>query len=338
MQIGMVGLGRMGANMARRLHRDEHEVVGYDVVAETVDALAADDIITGARSLRDLVSSMDTPRSIWMMVPVHFVPSTVDELAPLLETGDVIIDGGNSFYQDDIDISRQLADGGIHYLDAGVSGGVWGLENGYSLMIGGDEEPVNRLAPIFSSLAPGLDAAPRTPGRTGDPAPEEEGWLHCGPSGAGHFVKMVHNGIEYGIMAAISEGFAILERADVGTVERELDAETTPLRNPEYYQFDFDLASVAEVWRRGTVIRSWLIDLAAAALQSDGELEGYEGFVSDSGEGRWTVNTAVHEGVPASVIAAALYQRFSSRDQGDFGDKLLSALREQFGGHSEKSE
>lgn len=256
MQIGMVGLGRMGANMARRLHRGGHEVVGYDVVAETVDTLAADDTITGAGSLKDLVAALDTPRSIWMMVPVHFVPSTVDELAPLLETGDVIIDGGNSFYQEDIDISRGLADSGIHYLDVGVSGGVWGLENGYSLMIGGDQGSVDRLAPIFSSLAPGLDAAPRTPGRSGEPAPEEEGWLHCGPSGAGHFVKMVHNGIEYGIMAAISEGFAIMERADVGTKEREQDAETTPLRDPEYYQFDFDLARVAEVWRRGTVIRS----------------------------------------------------------------------------------
>ncbi len=336
MQIGMIGLGRMGANMARRLQRDGHDVVGYDVVADTVESLTSEGSITGASSLDDLVGKIDAPRSIWIMVPTHFVPSTVKGLVPLLDEHDIVIDGGNSFYRDGIDTAADLAERGIHYVDVGVSGGIWGLEKGYSLMIGADDSAVERLTPVFTSLAPGVEAAPRSPGRTGDPAPEEEGWLHCGPSGAGHFVKMIHNGIEYGIMAAISEGFAIMERADIGSETRKRDAETTPLRNPEYFQFNFDLAKVAEVWRRGTVIRSWLIDLTAAALVSDGELSGYEGFVSDSGEGRWTVNAAVEEGVPASVIAAALYQRFSSRDQGDFGDKLLSAMREQFGGHAEQ--
>ena len=336
MQLGMIGLGRMGANMSRRLAAAGHEIVGYDINDETVAALDGEGVITAARGLDGLVDRVDAPRHIWIMLPAAFVDSTLDELLPLLSVGDAVVDGGNSFYRDDVDRFARIAPTGVHYLDAGVSGGVWGLERGYCLMVGGEDEAVGRLRPVFEALAPGIEAAARTPGRRGDPAPEEQGWLHCGPAGSGHFVKMVHNGIEYGLMAAFAEGFAILERADVGTDERSHDAETAPLREPEYYRFDLPLDRVAEVWRRGSVVGSWLLDLTAAALWSDHELAQYSGHVSDSGEGRWTLQAAIDEGVPANVIACALNQRFSSRDQGDYGDKLLSAMRQQFGGHAER--
>jgi 6-phosphogluconate dehydrogenase len=335
MRIGMIGLGRMGANMSRRLMRDGHEVVGHDVSAETVDTLAGEGVAPAA-SLADLVAGLEEPRHIWIMVPAAHVDGVIDQLVPLLSPGDAVIDGGNSFYRDDVDRAARIGPTGVGYLDVGVSGGVWGLERGYCLMIGGDPAAVERLAPVFSSLAPGVEAAARTPGRSGDPAPEEQGWLHCGPAGAGHFVKMVHNGIEYGLMAALAEGFAILSRADVGSDDHPVDAETFPLRNPEYYRFDFELDRIAEVWRRGAVVSSWLMDLTAAALLGDADLSGYAGRVSDSGEGRWTLQAAVDEGVPANVIASALHQRFYSRDLGDYGDKVLSALRHQFGGHIER--
>ena len=336
MQLGMIGLGRMGANMSRRLAAAGHEVLGYDINDRAVAALAGEGVITAAEGLDELVDRLDAPRHIWIMLPAAFVDSTLEELLPRLSVGDAVVDGGNSFYRDDVDRFARIAPTGVHYLDAGVSGGVWGLERGYCLMVGGEDEAVGRLRPVFEALAPGIEAAARTPGRSGDPAPEEQGWLHCGPAGSGHFVKMVHNGIEYGLMAAFAEGFAILERADVGTDQRSHDAETAPLREPEYYRFDLPLDRVAEVWRRGSVVGSWLLDLTAAALWSDQELAQYSGHVSDSGEGRWTLQAAIDEGVPANVIASALHQRFSSRDLMDYGDKLLSAMRQQFGGHAER--
>jgi 6-phosphogluconate dehydrogenase len=325
----------MGANMSRRLAAGGHDVVGYDIDPGTRRALQEEGVVVAAGSREALVEALDPPRHVWIMLPAAFVDSTIDALVPLLTSDDCVVDGGNSYYRDDVDRARRIGPRGIHYLDVGVSGGVWGRERGYSLMIGGEAAAVDRLAPVFRSLAPGVEAAPRTPGRTGPPAPEEEGWLHCGPAGSGHFVKMVHNGIEYGLMAAFAEGFAILERADVGNEDRTRDAETTPLRDPEYYRFDLPLDRIAEVWRRGAVVGSWLLDLTAAALLADTDLSGYAGHVSDSGEGRWTLQAAIDEGVPANVIASALHQRFSSRDQGDYGDKLLSAMREQFGGHRE---
>jgi 6-phosphogluconate dehydrogenase len=332
----MIGLGRMGANMSRRLAAAGHEIVGYDISDQAVAALSGEGVITAAEGLDELVDRLDVPRHIWIMLPAAFVDSTLEELLPRLSVGDAVVDGGNSFYRDDVDRFARIAPTGVHYLDAGVSGGVWGLERGYCLMVGGEQEPVGRLRPVFEALAPGIEAAARTPGRSGDPAPEEQGWLHCGPAGSGHFVKMVHNGIEYGLMAAFAEGFAILERADVGTDQRSHDGETAPLREPEYYRFDLPLDRVAEVWRRGSVVGSWLLDLIAAALWSDQELAQYSGHVSDSGEGRWTLQAAIDEGVPANVIASALHQRFSSRDLMDYGDKLLSAMRQQFGGHAER--
>ena len=335
MQLGMVGLGRMGANMSRRLALAGHEVVGYDISDEPVTRLADEGAISPAGSLEDLCSKLAEPRAVWVMVPAAFATSTIDSLAEHLDAGDTVIDGGNSFFRDDIDRFAELSPRGIHHLDVGVSGGVFGLDRGYCLMIGGEPEPVAALEPIFDALAPGTDAAPRTPGRSGDPSPAERGWLHCGPAGAGHFVKMIHNGIEYGMMAAYAEGFALLDRAGLGRRDRPEDAETAPLRDAEYYQFDLDIPAVAEVWRRGAVIGSWLLDLTATALVEDPMLGDFAGRVSDSGEGRWTVQTAVDLGVPANVISSALFQRFSSRDQGDFGDKLLSAMREQFGGHEE---
>jgi 6-phosphogluconate dehydrogenase len=337
MQLGMVGLGRMGSGMVRRLMRAGVDCVVYDVNPASVDALAADGAV-GTGSLADFVARLEGPKSAWVMVPAAYTGATVDQLAALMGTGDMIIDGGNSYYRDDIDVSARLAEKGIHYVDCGTSGGVFGLERGYCLMVGGADEAVAHLAPVFEALAPGYDAAPRTEGLTGDTSTAERGWLHCGPSGAGHFVKMVHNGIEYGLMAAYAEGLAILQHADAGMQARAEDAETTPLRDPRYYQFDLDLPAVAEVWRRGSVISSWLLDLTAKALHQDPELVGFGGRVSDSGEGRWTVLAAVDEGVPAHTITAALYERFSSRGNADYADKVLSALRKEFGGHAEKTD
>ncbi len=337
MQLGMVGLGRMGANMSRRLVADGHEVVGHDISEEAIETLEHEGVIVGASSVKDLCSKLETPRHIWVMVPAALADRVIHEVASHLDSGDTVIDGGNSFYRDDVDRFDQLAPRGIHHVDVGVSGGVFGLERGYCLMVGGDVESVDQLSPIFDSLAPGLDAEPRTSGRFGAPSPAEKGWLHCGPAGAGHFVKMIHNGIEYGVMAAYAEGLAVLSRAGLGREDRAEDAETAPLRDPHYYQFDFDIPEIAEVWRRGSVIGSWLLDLTAAALHEDPELDDFTGHVSDSGEGRWTVQAAVDLGVPINVLASSLHQRFSSRDQGDYGDKLLSAMREQFGGHKERS-
>jgi 6-phosphogluconate dehydrogenase len=338
MQLGMIGLGRMGANMVHRLMADGHECVVHDVDTEAIDAVAADGAIPAA-SLAAMVAAMDTPRHIWIMIPAAFVGDTVERLAPLLSAGDTIIDGGNSWYRSDIDRSGPLlADHGITYLDVGTSGGVHGLERGYCLMIGGDAEAVGRLEPVFDSLAPGVGAARRTPGRRGEPAPAERGWLHCGPSGAGHFVKMVHNGIEYGLMAAYAEGFNVLAKANIGAEDHAADAETAPLDDPKYYRYDIDLAAVAEVWRRGSVVTSWLLDLTAEALHGDPMLDQYAGHVSDSGEGRWTVHAAIDEGVPAPVLSAALYQRFNSRGRADVADKVLSAMRAGFGGHHERTE
>ena len=333
--FAMIGLGRMGATLVKRLQRNAFTCAAYDRNPDAVAASVADGAI-GAASLADLIAKVDRPRNIWIMVPAAFVDSTITELAPLLSKGDTIIDGGNSYYLDDLRRAKELAAAGLHYVDVGTSGGVFGLERGYCLMIGGDDEAVDRLTPVFRTLAPGVGTAERTPGRTGAPTPQEEGWLHCGPSGAGHFVKMVHNGIEYGLMAAYAEGFNILHHADIGKTVQEHDAETTPLRNPEAYQFDIDTAAVAELWRRGSVVASWLLDLTANALQEDPKLDQFAGRVSDSGEGRWTVLAAVDEGVPANVLSAALYDRFSSRGNADYGNKLLSAMRKQFGGHGEK--
>ena len=336
MQLGMVGLGRMGANMVRRLMRKGHECVVFDASPAAAQGLAHEGAVS-ARSFADFARQLRKPRAVWLMVPAAAVDETIAGIVPHLEPGDVLIDGGNSYYVDDIRRSRELCSSGIHYVDVGTSGGVWGLERGYCMMIGGDAAPVRRLDPIFASLAPGRGNIEGTPGRSRlDGSTAEQGYLHCGQSGAGHFVKMVHNGIEYGLMAAFAEGLDVLRAANVGRQRSEVDAETTPLRDPEHYAFDIDLAEVAEVWRRGSVVTAWLLDLAAAALHADPKLEGFEGRVSDSGEGRWTVKAAIDEGVPVPVLSAALYARFSSRGGALFQDKLLSALRHQFGGHQEK--
>jgi 6-phosphogluconate dehydrogenase len=337
MQLGMIGLGRMGANMVRRLMRDGHECVAYDVNPEAVKQLEQEGA-TGASSLDDFVDKLAKPRAVWMMVPVAFVDSTIESLVPLLSRDDILVDGGNSRYHDDIRHAKELASAGIHYVDVGTSGGVAGLERGYCQMIGGEESTVRHLDPIFASLAPPMDSAPRTPGREKLGGTAEHGYLHCGPSGAGHFVKMVHNGIEYGIMAAYAEGLNILKHANVGKQEREADAETTPLEHPELYQYELDLRDVTEVWRRGSVIGSWLLDLTAEAMLDDPELSRFGGRVSDSGEGRWTIQAAVDEGVPAHVLTASLYDRFSSRGEAEYANKVLSAMRFQFGGHEEKKD
>jgi 6-phosphogluconate dehydrogenase len=334
MQLGMIGLGRMGANLSRRLMRDGHRVVAYDRNPDVVKSLAGEGA-TGAESLADFVAKLDKPRAMWIMVPAGVVESTLEQLRPLLEADDIVIDGGNSYYRDDLTRAADLKRDGIHYIDVGTSGGVWGLDRGYCLMIGGEDEPVRRLNPIFLTIAPGRGMAEPTPGLAkGGTA--EQGYLHCGPNGAGHFVKMVHNGVEYGMMAAIAEGLSIIKSADVGLHMDEIDAETTPLRNPEAYQYTIDPGEVAEVWRRGSVVSSWLVDLTAAAFAKSPDLSDFSGRVSDSGEGRWTVLAAVDEGVPASVIAASLYERFESRDLGAFTGQILSAMRSEFGGHAEK--
>ena len=335
MQLGMVGLGRMGANLVRRLLRDGHRTVVYDVDPHAVEALHADGA-TGASSLADLAAKLEPPRAVWLMLPAAIVGTTLDELVGALEPGDTVIDGGNSYYRDDVARAKELSGRGVHFVDCGTSGGVWGLERGYCLMIGGEEEPVRRLDPIFKTIAPGRDSAPPTPGRSRERGTAPDGYLHCGPSGAGHFVKMVHNGIEYGMMASIAEGLSIIGHADAGTKPQESDAETTPLRDPEAYRYSIDVAEVAELWRRGSVVGSWLLDLVADALARTGELEQFAGRVSDSGEGRWTVLAAVDEGVPAPVITASLFERFESRGRGELTGKLLSAMRREFGGHTEK--
>jgi len=335
MQIGMIGLGRMGANMVRRLQRAGHQCVVFDRSTEAVQALAREGAVA-ADSIQDFMDKLETPRAVWLMLPAAVVDASIAELTPLLGAGDVLIDGGNSYYKDDILRARALSARAIHYVDVGVSGGVWGLERGYCLMIGGDQSAVSRLQPVFVSLAPGVEAAARTDGRTGTPGSAEMGYLHCGAAGAGHFVKMVHNGIEYGLMAAYAEGFNLLRHANAGAVERQADAETTPLREPETLRFDIDVAEVAELWRRGSVVGSWLLDLTAHALQGDADLSSFSGRVSDSGEGRWTSIAAIESGTPAPVLTAALFNRFSSRGEADYADKLLSALRYEFGGHNEK--
>jgi 6-phosphogluconate dehydrogenase len=336
MELGMIGLGRMGANMVRRLVRSGHTVVGHAIDREAVDALVPAGMV-GAHSLEELVGKLQQPRAVWLMVPAASVDATIESLLPLLDRDDVIVDGGNSHYPDDIRRARLLAPRGIHYLDVGTSGGIWGLERGYCLMIGGDAAAVQRLDPIFATLAPGIGTVPRTPGREHTTGTAEHGYLHCGPSGAGHFVKMVHNGIEYGLMAAYAEGLNILRHATVGKEQREVDAETTPLRNPEHYQYDLSLADVAELWRRGSVVASWLLDLTASALHASPSLDHFSGRVADSGEGRWTIAAAIDESVPAPVLSAALYARFSSRGEDDFAERVLSAMRHEFGGHEEKA-
>ena len=336
MQIGMIGLGRMGANMVRRLLKNGQTCVVFDRSPNAVEGLAKEKA-TGASSLADLVMKLDRPRAIWLMVPAAVVDQTIGELSPLLENGDTIIDGGNSYYVDDIERAKGLRSLGVHYLDVGTSGGIWGLERGYCMMIGGDAEIVQRLDPIFAALAPGHGDVTRTPGREKLGSTAEQGYLHCGSNGAGHFVKMVHNGIEYGIMAAYAEGIGILKAADAGKRQSDVDAETTPLREPAHYQYDFNLADISEVWRRGSVIASWLLDLTAAALAADAQLAKFGGRVSDSGEGRWTIKAAIDEGVPVPVLTTALYERFSSRGEADYADRLLSAMRFGFGGHLEKS-
>jgi 6-phosphogluconate dehydrogenase len=335
MQLGMIGLGRMGANLVRRLMRDGHTCVAYDVSREPVEQLAGEGA-TGAFTVEEFVAALEQPRAIWIMVPAAFVDDTIEKLVEHLDPGDMVIDGGNSYYRDDIDRAARLKPQGIHYVDVGTSGGVFGLERGFCLMIGGEDDVVAHLDPILKDIAPGVDAAERTPGLTGDPSTAENGYLHCGPNGAGHFVKMVHNGIEYGIMASYAEGLNILHHADVGTQEHQADAETAPLKDPQYYQYDLDIP-VAEVWRRGSVVASWLLDLTAHALSQSHDLSDFEGRVSDSGEGRWTIHAAVDEGVPADVLSSALYARFTSRDGADFADRLLSAMRKEFGGHDEKA-
>jgi 6-phosphogluconate dehydrogenase len=336
MEMGMIGLGRMGTNMVRRLRKAGHQCVVFDVQAEAVQALAKEGAV-GAPSLEDFAKKLKSPRTVWMMVPAAVVDPTLKTLVPYLERDDVIIDGGNSYYHDDLRRAAELKPKGIHYVDVGTSGGVWGAERGYCLMIGGEETVVQRVDPIFAALAPSIDEAPRTPGREKLGGTAEHGYLHCGPNGAGHFVKMVHNGIEYGMMAAYAEGLNILHHANVGKQQQTADAETTPLRHPELYLYDLNLADIAEVWRRGSVIASWLLDLTAIALLDSPDLAKYAGRVSDSGEGRWTIEAAIDESVPAPVLSAALYERFSSRGEADFANKLLSALRYQFGGHKEKA-
>jgi 6-phosphogluconate dehydrogenase len=335
MQIGMIGLGRMGANMVRRLLKGGHHCVVYDQSPNAVKQLVEENA-TGATSLADLVKKLDTPRAVWLMVPAAVVDKTIADLLPHLEEGDTLIDGGNSYYVDDLRRAGELAPKRINYVDVGTSGGVWGLERGYCMMIGGPDQTVQRLDPIFQTLAPGVGDIPRTPGREKAEGTAEQGYLHCGPSGSGHFVKMVHNGIEYGVMAAYAEGLAVLHGANIGKRSHEIDAETTPLRNPEHYQYDLNLRDIAEVWRRGSVIASWLLDLTAAALVKDVALSEFAGRVSDSGEGRWTIKAAIDEAVPVPVLTTALYERFASRGEADFQDKLLSAMRFQFGGHVEK--
>ena len=335
MQLGMIGLGRMGGNMVRRLLAGGHDCVVFDRSAEAVAALVKDKAV-GAASLADFVKQLRTPRAVWLMVPAAVVDRAIADLLPLLEAGDILIDGGNSYYVDDIRRAKEVKAQGVHYVDVGTSGGVWGLERGYCMMIGGEQEIVAHLDPIFACLAPGLGDIARTPGREKIGGTAEQGYLHCGSNGAGHFVKMVHNGIEYGIMAAYAEGMGVLKAANIGTRKAASDAETAPLQEPEHYQYDLDLRDIAEVWRRGSVIASWLLDLSAAALLEDPTLEGFAGRVSDSGEGRWTIKAAIDEGVPAHVLSAALYERFSSRGQAEFADKLLSAMRYEFGGHVEK--
>jgi len=336
MQLGMIGLGRMGANMVRRLIKGGHSCVVYDHAADAVKQLAAQGA-TGTTSLAEFVKQLKAPRAIWLMVPAAVVDRAIADLLPLLETGDTLIDGGNSYYVDDIRRAKELAAKGFHYVDVGTSGGVWGLERGYCMMIGGETDVVQRLGPIFTTLAPGVGDIARTPGREKLGGTAEQGYLHCGANGAGHFVKMVHNGIEYGIMAAYAEGLGILREANAGRKQREVDAETTPLRDPEHYQFDLNLADVTEVWRRGSVIASWLLDLTASSLVEDQNLTKFAGRVSDSGEGRWTIKAAIDEGVPVPVLTAALYERFASRGEADYQNKLLSAMRFGFGGHLEKS-
>jgi 6-phosphogluconate dehydrogenase len=335
MQLGMIGLGRMGGNMVRRLLKGGHQCVVFDRSPKVVQTFAQEKAV-GASSLADLVKKLEKPRALWLMVPAAVVESSIADLLPALEPGDILIDGGNSYYIDDIRRAKELASKQINYVDVGTSGGVWGLERGYCMMIGGPEQAVRRLDPIFKTLAPGGGDIPRTPGRDKIGGTAEQGYLHCGPSGAGHFVKMVHNGIEYGLMAAYAEGLAILRHANVGKTEHEIDAETTPLRDPEHYRYDLDLRDIAEVWRRGSVIASWLLDLTAAALVKDAALSEFGGRVSDSGEGRWTIKAAIDEAVPAHVLTAALYERFSSRGEADFANRILSAMRYQFGGHLEK--
>jgi len=335
MQLGMIGLGRMGANMVRRLIKGGHQCVVFDMSPKVVQELAQEQAV-GASSLADFVKKLDKPRAVWLMVPAAVVDKTIADLVPLLERGDILIDGGNSYYIDDIRRAKELAPKGIHYVDVGTSGGVWGLERGYCMMIGGEDDVVKRLDPIFARLGPGIGNIERTPGRDKAGGTAEQGYLHCGPNGAGHFVKMVHNGIEYGIMAAYAEGLGVLRAANIGKQTHAVDAETTPLRDPEHYQYDLDLPDIAEVWRRGSVIASWLLDLTASALIKDPALAGFAGRVSDSGEGRWTMKAAIDEAVPAHVLTAALYERFSSRGEADFADKLLSAMRYEFGGHLEK--
>ncbi len=335
MQLGMIGLGRMGANLVRWLMRDGHSCVVFDVSQHAVQQLA-DEGATGAGSITDFVSKLSKPRAIWIMVPAGVVQPTIDQLRPLLDAGDILIDGGNSYYRDDIDRARQLKADGIHYVDCGTSGGVWGLDRGYCLMIGGADGPVEHLDPLFKTIAPGEGSAEPTPSRTRQGGTAPDGYLHCGPSGAGHFVKMVHNGVEYGMMSAIGEGLSIIKHANEGLQKQEVDAETAPLRDPEAYEYNIDVAEVAELWRRGSVVGSWLVDLVADAFARSPDLDDFAGRVSDSGEGRWTVTAAIETGVPASVITAALYERFESRGNGDFTDKILSAMRSEFGGHAEK--
>jgi 6-phosphogluconate dehydrogenase len=335
MQLGMVGLGRMGANLVRRLLRDGHHAVVYDVSADAVHQLEQEGA-TGASSLEDLVGKLAAPRAVWLMLPAAIVAPTLDQLAGLLDAGDIVVDGGNSYYRDDIARAKQLHGRGLHYVDCGTSGGVWGLDRGYCLMIGGEPEPVGRLDPIFRTIAPGRGSAEPTPSRSRTDGTAPDGYLHCGPNGAGHFVKMVHNGIEYGMMAAIAEGLSVIDHADAGTKTEEVDAETTPLRDPEAYQYSIDIAEVAELWRRGSVVGSWLVDLIADALARTPALDKFAGRVSDSGEGRWTVMAAVDEGVPAPVITASLFERFESRQLGELTAKILSAMRSEFGGHLEK--
>jgi len=337
MQLGMLGLGRMGGNIVRRLMKNGHDCVVFDTRPEAVAALA-DEGAAGATDLADFVARLVTPRAVWIMVPAAVVDSLVDELATHLQAGDTIIDGGNSYYKDDLARAARLSGQGIHYVDVGTSGGVWGLERGYCLMIGGEDAVVAHLDPVFKTIAPGVGDVERTPGRSGEPSTSELGYLHCGPNGAGHFVKMVHNGIEYGIMAAYAEGMNILKHANAGNHEQAQDAETTPLRNPEHYRYDIDVPEVAEVWRRGSVISSWLLDLSAIALRDSPDLSDFAGEIADSGEGRWTSMAAIETGTPAQVLSAALYKRFMSRGEADFANRLVSAMRFQFGGHHEKHE
>ncbi len=336
MQLGMVGLGRMGANMVRRLAANGHQCVGFNRSPQIVEQMAAEKVLTAASSIEDLLSKLTKPRAVWLMIPAAAVDDTIAQIAPHLEAGDILIDGGNSYYIDDIRRSKTLAPKGIHYVDVGTSGGVWGLERGYCLMIGGPDTAVQHLDPIFQAIAPGIGDIPRTPGWDKLGGTAEQGYLHCGANGAGHFVKMVHNGIEYGMMAAYAEGLAVLQGANIGKHTAEIDAETTPLRDPENYQYDFNLPAISEVWRRGSVIASWLLDLTSSALAEDSKLSKFSGRVSDSGEGRWTVKASIDEGVPTPVLTTALYERFSSRGDADFSNKLLSAMRYEFGGHLEK--